>query len=411
MRLCSALALKLVEADKDRKYKRRGAEVHKFEGAVGAILADLFKATEQDRQRWSYRTMTASAFTDDWVSSRHFQSFRAAALSLELIETLPGHYARIEFQPGVTSGSGKTSRFRPTEALFAFAAQWNITPENIDEHFKQHDPDYGIVLREGSRQVGGDKIKGRAIKIKKTDQTEQTEQLTLDVSDLNSFLRKHKIVGGTHKGYQRIFNQGNVDGYRWNKGGRLYSVGDKNYQTLKKEQRLRMTIDGQGVVEIDIRASYLTILHGIRKATFDPSKDPYAIPGVERSVVKAWVTMTLGHTHFHTRWPPKVNAEFRSKGIELGKRYPLKELQPTVLHHLPVMASWPEQTYTVFDLMFRESQAMIATMLQLQRNYTVPSLCVHDSIIVPSSAQNLAERVLREQFKEVCGITPTLDTH
>jgi hypothetical protein len=77
----------------------------------------------------------------------------------------------------------------------------------------------------------------------------------------------------------------------------VYSVREDSYQTLKKPQRLQMTLDGEPVAEIDIRASYLTLLHGLRRIPFDPAeRDPYKIDHLPRAVVKTWVTMTIEHS-------------------------------------------------------------------------------------------------------------------
>ena len=57
--------------------------------------------------------------------------------------------------------------------------------------------------------------------------------------------------------------RGDVDGFDFQWSGRLYGVGEDSYQTIKKTKRQKMTIGGEKVVEIDINASYLTILHGI----------------------------------------------------------------------------------------------------------------------------------------------------
>jgi hypothetical protein len=45
----------------------------------------------------------------------------------------------------------------------------------------------------------------------------------------------------------------------WKKGGRLYSSGEHCYQRLSETERLKMTIKGEPVAEIDIKASFLTI--------------------------------------------------------------------------------------------------------------------------------------------------------
>jgi hypothetical protein len=63
---------------------------------------------------------------------------------------------------------------------------------------------------------------------------------------------------------------------------------------MKEEARLRMTIDGEPVCEIDIRASYLTIYLAWFNQELDWANDPYDFPGVPREVVKAWFIATFG---------------------------------------------------------------------------------------------------------------------
>jgi len=51
-------------------------------------------------------------------------------------------------------------------------------------------------------------------------------------------------------------------------------------------------------------------------------------------------------------------------------------------------------------------------MLRLKRHHAVPSLCVHDSLIVPVSKQNLAEDLLRKGYRvHAGGHEPVLRAH
>jgi hypothetical protein len=50
------------------------------------------------------------------------------------------------------------------------------------------------------------------------------------------------------------------------------------------------------------------------------------------------------------------------------------------------------------DLMWIESQAILRTMLDLKRNYQVPSYPVHDSLIVPKSKAARAVAQLRAHY-------------
>jgi len=60
------------------------------------------------------------------------------------------------------------------------------------------------------------------------------------------------------------------------------------------------------------------------------------------------------------------------------------------------------------NLMFIEGQVIIGAMLELMRHYEVPSLPVHDCIIVRKSDKDLAMKVLSEQFKAKVGLEPRL---
>ena len=64
------------------------------------------------------------------------------------------------------------------------------------------------------------------------------------------------------------------------------------------------------------------------------------------------------------------------------------------------------------DLQFLEAQAVIGTMLTLMRAHGVPSLSMHDGLIVPRSKADLAKAVLAREFHRVVGVEPmlTVDT-
>ena len=62
------------------------------------------------------------------------------------------------------------------------------------------------------------------------------------------------------------------------------------------------------------------------------------------------------------------------------------------------------------ELMYAESEAMFAAMLELMRA-GVPSLAVHDSIIVPVSKHHLALGVLGKNYRKFTTATPALKSH
>jgi hypothetical protein len=58
--------------------------------------------------------------------------------------------------------------------------------------------------------------------------------------------------------------------------------------------------------------------------------------------------------------------------------------------------------------MWRESEAMLIAMLMLHNEHSVPSLSVHDSLIVPASKVEVASKMLVRAFGIVTGAHPLL---
>jgi len=56
--------------------------------------------------------------------------------------------------------------------------------------------------------------------------------------------------------------------------------------------------------------------------------------------------------------------------------------------------------------MFRESEIIVSTMLRLAREHGIPSMSVHDSLIVPLSEVETSKRLLDEQFVHPLGFIP-----
>jgi len=193
--------------------------------------------------------------------------------------------------------------------------------------------------------------------------------------------------------------------------GRLYSIGSNNYQTLKEAARLGMTFDGKTVVEIDIKSSYLTILHGIAGVPIDLSAAPYEIPGVPRDVVKGWLVATLGAEKHLRRRPPTQIAEYPEKtGRDLGRDHPIKMIQEKMVEKFPVLARIGEPGLGCADLMFKESEAIIQTMLALIAA-GIPALPVHDSLIVPARAHDLAVVALTSSYEGAVGVKPGIEVN
>jgi hypothetical protein len=399
----------LVIAAGARKRQRGARKALAFKRAVGGFIGDLMRAAGREVP-WVFRSVSQRHFTGDVVSDRHFEALRTALGFLRLVEEA----AAVQFWSEFGVGRGWATRFRATPRLIEMAGECGVPVAEVRDHFIKELPKNPLVQRGGStREPGRRKMPGKPMKIDYTPTVQAMEQT---IVDLNTFLDRFTIGGGVHRGYVRVFNVGDHPAFRWNLGGRLYSQGQDSYQSLSSDERLKMTIDGEPVCELDIRASYLTIFqarHG-RPLDFAGDHDPYVLPGLganAREVVKTFIAATFGRGQFPARWSKDMSERHRERtGKELGKQYPLSIIRAAVAEAYPLLAGLRrgEQRAPVWaELMLLESEALLRTMLALKEE-GVPSLSVHDSLIVQRSREPLARSLLASNYGAITCAGPHL---
>jgi hypothetical protein len=345
-----------------------------------------------------------------------FNGVRMAWLEAGLIEHKPGYPGMLALgNPGPTSG--KLTRYRATPRLLEIAAGHGITPANLLEHFRfEFEMPSELVQLTSPSQA--------------TPDTPRTEKLRSEVAELNNFFAVHTLTPPTikHLGWVRKFHLAHHPDFRWNKGGRLYSYPqgkDTNYQNVDEATRLEMAIDGEPVVEIDIGSSYLTIFYAWNDQQLDPEQDAYqgvlGPTSLDRLVAKFWINASFGNSALLSKWTKGLKDDLQDKLAKKAlassafdaKRYPMKAIKEKVLQRHPLLERWGRKirgrVRDYGDLMFTESEVIVGTMLTLKREHGVPSMPVHDSLIVPHTQQKLAEQILRDRFRRETGFVPRLD--
>lgn len=174
------------------------------------------------------------------------------------------------------------------------------------------------------------------------------------------------------------------------------------------ERLAKITINGEPVSEFDVKASHLSIMHGLLGLPL-PDGDPYDIPGVPRAVVKAWITATLGKGSPVRRWAARALRRDRELGshdaMSVGRlicarfpflRNPARNVAPAAqLDRLEHIAR-PERLLT-HRLMAIEAAAITGAMHVL-RSRGVLALPIHDSLLVPRSGVGYAGGALDSAF-------------
>jgi hypothetical protein len=394
-----------------RYESEHGTHQHKpgpaVDEAIGAFLADLLVAQSDERpSEWVHRSLHAEGFSGGPVGHRVFSRVLNALKGLELVEHADGVARFTNFGTGLLALQRWAARFRATPSLLELTAKHRVPLRSADKHFAfQYElPKWPLQKRKAktTNAYTRKQVRGSAMLFVHTP---VSRKLEADVRELNEFLSRQQIEGGVHRGYIRIFHNGDEAGFNWNYGGRLYSQPPAtNYQQLSKRARLKMTFNGEAVAEIDIRASYLTLFYGWYGAQLDFNSDPYRLPGLGvagRDAVKLWMVATFGSPKPISRWPTALLKEYEEdhhKKLD-RKRYTVKVVREKALLQHPLMARWGEsrkgRVRTWADLMCWESVVMVSTMVDLMRDHGIPSLAVHDSLIVPQSAINTASTALK----------------
>lgn len=401
------------QASKGRAYARHKTFID-YANAGGAFVTDLLAAAVARNRSdgWVRCSHNKSDYTGQYVSWPMFNGVRTAWLEAGLIEHKLGYPGSLAFgNPGPVSG--KLTRYRATPKLLKIAEGQGITPANVLEHFSLEFEMPTELIRLTKPSVA-------------TPDTLKVGKLRSDVAELNEFIAKQTITPPTikHLGWIRLFH-GYTEGFRWNKGGRLYSQpqGPACYQSQPEASRSQMRINGESVIEIDISSSYLTIFYALCDQRLDDTQDAYAgILGptpLDRQVAKFWINASFGNTNLLGRWNKELveglEKQLAKKGLSGFERtqYPMKNIREKVLGRHPLLARWGGEIRGRVrdwrDLMYTESEVIIGAMLTLMRDHQVPSLPEHDSLIVPGSKFKVAKEALLHHFQKQTGFLPRLD--
>ena len=210
--------------------------------AVGAFIGDLLACHAQSPAKYLYRPMMASSFTGERIGYRVFKRLVEGAQSAGLVSVVIG--------TGGGNEIGVATRFRAEATLISLASDYDITLKKLDAHFRPIARParvaHPLLLRGASRYVGWKKQQGRNIPIGYGKP--QAAALAEQVNALNAFFASIQIEpAGDHYAFHRIFNEGDAPGFDWNKGGRLYSIGD-SYQQRKSADRASMKLNRQPVI-------------------------------------------------------------------------------------------------------------------------------------------------------------------
>ena len=276
--------------------------------------------------------------------------------------------------------------------------------------FRHHGEGPLVEVRSPKKREGGTVIGGTRMGRKQF--LPEIKTLEGQVAQINAKMLSEPLCEGNgvqHVRVYRIFNNGSLKA-----GGRLYG----RWQTLPEEERLATTIGGEGVCEIDVKASFLSIAAGSTKHNQVLASDPYLmvpfVRGAEdqqamRKVAKLLVNAYLCKEGEMVQFPRGEKKKGEEKVISFAKRH---GLQHNVQYYMDqIHITFPFLRRLKLDglsLMYKESQIMIGAMQALLQQGIV-SYPIHDCLLVKKSDQEEAIAALQVSLSKHLSQIPTMD--
>jgi hypothetical protein len=422
-RLVAFLHAEVLQSE-SRTRKRKEKDSMRFLETVDRFVGELLQAKAREGKGGTGRfgrAMSKRGFAHGIVGYENVVAVREGLKKLGYLIHTPGSpsYGPSFDVPGAfEQRKGEAAMFKATPALITLARQHGVTLSAVQRHFGlEHQP---IEARTSSLSKREGKQQGRKVRFEHTAQTLEMERRVLAV---DAFLKDFTIDGADHFMFYRLFNEcDDPASYNWKKGGRLYSdsgTGRPSYQSMsskpKKDRELRskVTIDGEKLIELDLASSYLTIFHALagKPLVLSPNEDPYGRIEAERDLVKGWMTISFGSGKPCQKWSQEFSSRYADEhgGVRPTRVCAAKTVGDMALKAYPLLRRIGDPGLRWADLMFVESEVILKAMETL-RLQGVPSLPMHDALMVPASDAAAGARELYLSFYHVVGAVPVVKT-
>ncbi|WP_162560621.1 hypothetical protein [Methylobacterium durans] len=193
---------------------------------------------------------------------------------------------------------------------------------------------------------------------------------------------------------RRIFTR-----QRFTSGGRLFGGF---WQSLKKEHRYGLIIEGEPASELDYGQIAPRLLYGLVGKT-PPDGDLYAIPELanepDRKECRKGLKKLLNAILFMEK---TIESKPKGTARQLPRRYSAPELVQMLRDKHPEISTYFE-TGIGHHLQYLESQVLVEVLIKLRRKGVI-ALPLHDAILVPRSRRHEAEEVMANVFRRQSGL-------
>jgi len=322
--------------------------------------------------------------------SRVYKTWKA----MGWIEVFRGFQQHGDFEGSSVVESRVASRFRASSSLMTLCRKHCITPKNLWDHYtvELSDIDAVVIRKDDGAMV--------------LSTSAEYEQQRKSVELINKALSQHSFSFPRRPQLKRSFRADQDGRCDYRTGGRFFSLGADSYQQMKRVERAKIEIDGHPTVEVDVKASHPTIAHHLLQANEPLPTDPYDIPGYPREVIKTATVIAFGKGGPPSRWRKDQKDELAALYGGDRNRVPrVTQVWNSIVKALPFLERLEEGITDWGIIQYLEAEALRTAMERLW-DQEIPSLPVHDSLIVPAWASNAAREAIIDGYERVIGVTP-----
>jgi hypothetical protein len=222
--------------------------------------------------------------------------------------------------------------------------------------------------------------------------TASSMRMRRSLEQLNEALRGTDISDNVASPMVRIFNR------HFGRRGRFYALGG-GWQSMRKEARTRITIDGESVAEIDYRTLHPAILYA--QAGISLPEDCYAIDGWPRPLVKLALLVLINAKNWAAARLAIANhdtmAAIATPGSQQAKEAATRLITNVKRVHRPIRQAFHADQGAK---LMRIDSDLAETVMHLMLRQGVVVLPVHDSFLVPASKAELLEEAMLKAAHE-----------
>ena len=224
-------------------------------------------------------------------------------------------------------------------------------------------------------------------------ETKFTQRAREEIEQINDFLRNAEVLGCFVAPLRRIFNQ------NFKRGGRMYAV-EGAWQTMTKEDRLKIQIANEPVVEVDYSTLHPALLYA-DVGKYVPA-DAYVIDGWPRKLTKIALNTLINAPNIHSARLAIAHHAAMGEVAESGSQEALRAVSKLIADikrvHAPIAHLFHKGKG--LELQCRDSEMAVKVMLILSQAGIVV-LPIHDSFLVPASKADFLEETMWEVACEI----------